>query len=255
MLRGEGSAGEEVVDLSDSGARDARFGESVQQRFGRRLDRIVPPVRRSLIAARRRRERTRDHTGHIVRWLQYRPRDLAGAVELVERNISFVGRDLENRVCRRVDDPLSCCAVFVPVTIDHIRSAANDVSNHASPRLARERLDYVRWKPIRESRKRSLDVYAGYLPVPGRAVLAGRSRTHRSPSPRSISTPLESLDGSNVAKPHALESRKLESAAGAGDVAQRVASHVAVRGGVRRFADADPVENQDDGALQAPGPK
>src|SRR5215210_8230899 len=100
------AAREDVADLSD--AVDLMAGVPYERQVVglARLERPVVAVGRSRVVPRLALERPRDHPPHGVLAGQDLARDLAARIELLERNRLDVRGDLEDRVARRVDDPL-----------------------------------------------------------------------------------------------------------------------------------------------------
>src|SRR6266540_691609 len=174
MPRTDPSTGEEIVDFSDAGAWNARRSESVEKSFIGRLDRVVPPVRRSRIMSRRSFEGARDHPRNVVRRYEHLTRHLAGRVKLGERDDTLVRRDLENRIRRRVNDPRARSLVLLSELLNDRGAARRDVADYAPPGPGRECLQQFAGKALRKSREGLFEMNAGDLPVPGRAVLARR---------------------------------------------------------------------------------
>ena len=100
----------------------------------------------------------------------------AALVELLERDRLLVRRDLEDRVGRRVDDPLARALVLLAELLDDLRPRGRLVAEHAAAGAVHERVDHV----VREARAdRSGTAVARddahQLPVAGRRVLALRA--------------------------------------------------------------------------------
>jgi hypothetical protein len=91
---------------------------------------------------------------------------------------------------------------------------------------------------------------AGDFPVPGRAVLSRRCRSHASPRACCVATRRDAFERFDVPQSESLEPRQLEATDFARDVAERITSDVAVIKSVRRFADSDAVQNYDRRSLQ-----
>ena len=100
-------------------------------------------------------------------------------------------------------------------------------------------------KPVRIGRHRLRRDDAHQLPVAGRRVLALRALDEPARDRRRSRLRRAALERLDVAEPERLEIRQVEAADGAGDVAERVRSLVAVLGGVRQRARADGVQHDD----------
>ena len=126
-------AREDVVDLPD--AVDDPAGLADQREVVRllRLERPVVPVGRSCVRARFADERPGDDPPHRVLAGEDLARDLAGAVQLLERNRLLVSRDLEDRVGRGVDDPLPGALMLLTELLDDLRARRGLVAEDAAP--------------------------------------------------------------------------------------------------------------------------
>src|SRR5204862_4851524 len=104
---------EDVADLADAVHLVAALADERQVVRPLRLEREVMPVRRTHVVPRLSDERAGDHSSDGMLAGQDLARDAAAFVQLLERNRLFVGRDLEDRVGRRVDDPLARTLVLL----------------------------------------------------------------------------------------------------------------------------------------------
>src|SRR5205823_4760385 len=103
-----------------------------------------------------------------------------------------------------------------------------DVAEHAAPGATCERVDQLRGKAVRVRRERSLEPYAGQLPVPRRAVLAGGRGLQESPCARRPLDRTHAAQRPHAPEPEPLEVRQIEPTDCLGDVTERVAPRVAV---------------------------
>ena len=144
--------------------------------------------------------------------------------------------------------------MLIAEPVHYVRAAADDVAYHSTPGGARKFVEHIRREAVWKSREGFLEMKPGDLPVPGGAVFARGCRFHGSPCAESVAAPLHSLERTNVAEAEPLQSRQFQSIERARHVPQRVAAGIAVFGGVRRFADANSIEDDDRGALQLRSP-
>ena len=75
-------------------------------------------------------------------------------VELLERDRLLVRGDLEDRVGRRVDDPLAGPLVLLAELLDDLRARRGLVAEHAAPGPVHERVDHVVREAVRVGRER-----------------------------------------------------------------------------------------------------
>src|SRR6266550_1841793 len=153
--------------------------------------------------------------------------------------------NLKNRVGRRVNNPVASSQMLGGELIDHFGSARNHVSNYASTGRSRETRDHSFRKSIGVSRKSLREMDTRDFPVTGCAVFPSRRRVHRAPR---ADRPIEStcsLEGGNVSKAAHIQSRKIKSSDRMSDVAKSVTALITIRCGVRSFAGANTIENDD----------
>src|SRR3954447_1820342 len=219
---------EDVAYLPDAVHGHAGFADERQVVRAPRLERVVVTIRRPRVVARRPRERTGDHAADRMLAAEDIAGSLAGLVELVERNRLLVRGDLEDRVGRRVDDPLPRLLMLLAELLDDLRPRGGLVADDASARLVHERVDDVVREPVWVGREGLRRHDTHQFPVPGRRVLAlralrqpaghrGRARLRRAPG--------QLLD---VAEAERLHVRQIEAADGVGDVRERVRALVSV---------------------------
>ena len=116
-------AGEQVLDLADADDRNPAFGEPIQQRRAKRVERVVATVRRARERARLADERPRDDA---ARRPSPRPTSsnaiVTDPVQLVDRDDRLVRGNLEHAVRRRVDDRRTRCACARAELVDDDRA-------------------------------------------------------------------------------------------------------------------------------------
>ena len=99
-------------------------------------------------------------------------RNLAISVQLRNGNDIFMRRDLEHTVGRRVDDGLPGPDMLRSQLVDDDRTRGRLVSENPPADPGLETINQIRWKPLREDRKRAVEHEPHQLPVPGHGVLA-----------------------------------------------------------------------------------
>ena len=209
------------------------------------------PVRRPLVVPGRADERAGDHAADRVLAGQDLARDPAALVELLERNRLFVRRDLEDRVRRRVDDPLARELVLFAELLDDLRARGRLVAEHAAAGLVHERVDHIVREPLRIGRERRLRDRAHQLPVPGGRVLALRSLEQAPGDGRGARLWRAALQRLDVPEPQCLDVREVEAAHRPRDVAERVGALVTVCGGIRKRSRAHGVQHNHASARHA----
>src|SRR5215207_11112915 len=145
-------AGEDVADLPD--AVDLAAGVAHKRQVVRlaRLERPVMTVRRPDVVPGVSLDRPGDHAPDGVLAGQDLAGDLAAAIELVKRNRVDVSRDLEDRVGRRVGDPLAGALLLLAELYADLRPRGGLVAEHPAPRPVHERIEDLERKPVRVGR-------------------------------------------------------------------------------------------------------
>ena len=230
----------DLADAVDGAARVADEREVVRPL---RLEREVVPVRRPLVVARLAEERARDHAADGVLAGQQLAGDPAALVELLERDRLLVRGDLEDRVGRRVDDPLAGALVLLAELLDDLRPRGGLVAEHAAAGAVHERVDHVEREAVRVGGHRLRRDHSHQLPVAGGRVLA--LRAFEQPAGDRLRPGLRRTAGQrhHVAEAERLERGQVETTDGAGDVAERVRPLVPVGGRIRQLPSADGVEH------------
>src|SRR5262249_46894742 len=164
--------GEDVADLPDAVDGDARLAEQREVVRLPGLEREVVPVGRALVVARLPDEGTGDDAADSVLPGQDLAGDPAALVQLLERDRLLMSSDLEDRVGRRVDDPLARLLVLLAELLDDLGAACGLVPQHAAGRRGQERVDHMVREAVRIGRERLRRDDAHQLPVPERRVLA-----------------------------------------------------------------------------------
>ncbi len=191
----------------------------------------------------------RDHPAHLVLAAQDGAGRFANFVQFIKRNDLFVGRDLEDAVGRRVDDGLAGRHLFSAQFIEDDGPRGRDITQ---PAAACFRLilghDLV-GEAVGIDREGAVHVDAHQLPMAGRGVLAGGDLGHLAVGGSGVRLGLDSVQNGDVGQSQGLQIGQMQPADGLRNVAQRVAADIAVGRGIRRFADADAVQNDNDDSL------
>ena len=216
-----------------------------------RLEGEVVPVRRALVLPRRPEERAGDDTPDGVLAGEDLARRAAGVVELLERDRLLVRSDLEDRVRRRVDDPLARLLVLLAVLLDHLGARRRLVAEDAAPGAVHERVDHVVGEAVRVRRERHRRDDAHQLPVPRRRVLALRALEQPAGDGRRARLRRAAFERLDVPEPERLEIGQVEATDGAGDVPQRVRALVPPLGSIRQLTRADGIEHDHAGPRHA----
>ena len=127
--------------------------------------------------------------------------------------------------------------------VEYRRAARGDVSENASPCALREFRKNVFGESMGISRKGLRQMYPGNLPMPCGAVLSRGRRIHCAPRGEWRGRPADTVERRNVSEPTSLEVWEIESANRRRNVPERVASGVAISGGIGRVARANAVED------------
>ena len=199
------------------------------------------PVRAN--ATRRAGERAGDDARNIVRRDEHFTGGRTPTVQLLERNHVLVRRDLktESADVYTIQSPVRMCSA--PNESMIVVPLATTLPMTRRP-VRREFRHDVRRKSVRVRRKRLREMHAGDLPMAGGAVLSGRRGIRRHHQGRERRRTLgDAIEGRDVAESARFEVRQIEAADRRSDVAERVASGIAVRVGVGGFAGPNSVED------------
>jgi hypothetical protein len=167
-------------------------------------------------------ERPGDHAPDRVLAGQDLAGELAAAIELVERDRLDVSRDLEDRVGRRIDDPLPRALVFLAELLDDLCPRGGLVAEHAAAGPVHERVEDLEGKPVRIGRKGLLGHHTHELPVAGGRVLPLRALEETAGDGRRAGLRRATLELLDVSEPERLQVRQVEAADSLGDVSERV---------------------------------
>ena len=194
-------------------------------------------------------EGTGDHAAYTVRTVEQFSGDFAHAVQIGEGNYVLVSGDLEDAVARSVDDGLAGTDMFVAEFFDDFGAGGGLVAESFAADLFFKLVDDFFGKAVRINRKGLGEPGAGHFPVTGGGVFAGGMGGTFSVGGERSGCWGEVSEGRDVSEAKSDEGGDIQRA-GFSDVAEGVATDVAVGGGVGEFADADAVENDPDHAIE-----
>jgi hypothetical protein len=161
-----------------------------------------------------------------------------------------VRRDLKDAVGRRVNNRPAGRDVLGAELIENRGTRGDDVAEHRAADAPFELSDQLRRKAVGECWERAIEHHPHQLPMTGNRIFAGglfrqsakrRERGRRRGHFRKRDDPGDAERG----KRGDVETN------GTREVAERVAAVVAVLAGIRQFADADAVEDDDNGARKS----
>ena len=239
----------DVVNFSDAEDGDAAVFEDVEEHGARRLDGVVVAAFGAAEISGLAGEGASDDAADAVGSVEKAAGDFTHFVELGDGDDVFMGGDLEDAVAGSVDDGKAGADVFGAKFLKNFGSGGRLIPQCLTADLRFEGVDDFGRKAVRVDGKGLVEPDAGHFPVAGGGVLAGGvgggfAETRERRRGRS-----EVGEGFDVGEAEFGEIGKREGAGG-GDVAEGVATDVAVIGGVGEFADADAVEDDPDDARE-----
>ncbi len=238
----------DVADLPDAVHLRAGGADLRQVVRLRRQERPVVAVRRALVVAGLAGERTCDDAADRVRPREDAARDLAGRVQLVERDRLLVRGDLEHRVGGGVDDPLARLLVLLAELLDDVRPRRGLVADHAPAGLVGELLDHLEREAVRVGRHRLGRDDAHELPVAGRRVLALGALEQPSRDGRRAGLRRAPFQVRDVSEAKRFQVGDIEPTDRTSDVSERIGAFVAVFRCVRQLSRPNRVEHNHAGA-------
>src|SRR5215208_7350412 len=112
-----------------------------------------------------------------------------------------MGRDLKNRIGRRVKNPVARTHVLGTELIEHVGTACNDISQNTALCPALEFLYHIVRKSMRISGKWFFQMNAGDLPVTCGAVFSGGRGLQSSPGADGLGVRRHPIELENIAQP------------------------------------------------------
>jgi hypothetical protein len=169
--------------------------------------------------------------------------DAAACVELLQRDRALVSRDLEDRVGRRVDDPLARALMLFAELLDDLRARRGLVADHASARAVHERVDHLVGEAVRVGRERARRDDAHQFPVARGRVLALRALEQPAGDRGRVRLRGAAFERLDVSETERLEVRQIEPADRVRDVSEGIRPLVAPVGGVGKLPRPDGVQH------------
>ncbi len=161
-----------------------------------------------------------------------------------------MGGDLEDAVGGGVDDGPAGPNVLGPELGDDLRARGGLVAQNAlDAGPVFERGDELGRKAPGEEGERLVQDEAHELPVPVQGVFAAGPLGHAAPGGQRRRDRGDAREGHDVPQAELSEKGQAQAAAALGDVDQRVGPLVAKVGGVGQAADADGIQDDQDGAV------
>ena len=236
---------ENIIDLADRDHIKPRVLQEVERGLVRRHERKVVAARGALerVFALK---RARNDAPDAVLALADFARQLAVAVQLLDRHNALVRGDLQNAVRRGVNNQLAGPDVFPAVVGDDLRAGIGLVAEDAAPPCGREFLQKLLRKTVREGGHWLLRNDAAHLPVSDDGILAAGALGHAGIRARGrFNSAFNAVDVEQPELLHILR-RKLRRAA---DGAEGIRARVTEIGAVGRRADAEAVQHDQKYAL------
>src|ERR1700723_498133 len=156
-----------------------------------------------------------------------------------------MGRDLENAVARRIDNGKTRAYVLFAELLDDLGARGRFVAKRLPADTPFKFLDQSGRKTVGIDRESLVEPEASHFPVAGGGVLARRNGCAFAKIPDRVPRRRKVFQRFDVRKSQADEIGETERTR-ASDVAERVASHVAVVTGVREFPDSYAIQNDPD---------
>jgi hypothetical protein len=238
------------MDLPDGPHRRAAGRQKVEQHAFRGWNRVV--VARGAIALKAAgpaQERSRNHAPDLVGAAKDVAGDLAHPVQLLDRNHFLVRGHLEYAVRRRVDDRRAGAHVLLAEPLNDLGAGGRAIAEDPAAYAPLELVQHLAREAVRVQGEGSFQLNTGDLPVSGGRVLARRGGRATPVARQRLGCRSQVRQRADVGDSERAQVGQLQRPAG-GDVTERVAACVAVRGGVRRLTHAEAVENHQDDAAE-----
>ena len=193
-------------------------------------------------------ERPGDDAPYFIRAdADFAARNVADAVQFFQGNDIVVSGNLEDAVCRRIDDGQARPEVFRPQAFDDFRTRCDFVANVAVARLFRKGFQQIRREGVGKRREGIFYGVAHEFPMAAGRILAGRDFLHEAI--RADDVCCFGMDMGNAAQAQTAQIGHVQGYVGI-DVAVRIGSFVAKLFSVRCIAGADAIRNDDDDAIE-----
>ena len=245
---GQADVGVDVADFADTDDGITRFGQIGEDHFPLGQTAVITAVASADEMALGPDERPGDDAPYFIRAdADFAARNVADAVQFFQGDDVVVGGNLEDAVCRRVDDGQARAEMFRPQAFDDFRARRDFIADVAVARLFRKGFQQVRREGIGEGREGIFHGVAHEFPMAAGRILAGRDFLHEAIRADDIGR--FRMDMGDAAQTQAAQIRHLQGYIGV-DVTIRVGSFVAEFFGIRCIAGADAVRDDDDDAIE-----
>ena len=193
-------------------------------------------------------ERPGDDAPYFIRAdADFAARNVADAVQFFQGDDVVVGGNLENAVCRRIDDGQARAEMFRPQAFDDFRTRCDFVADVAVARLFREGLQQVRRKGMGESREGIFYGVAHKFPMAAGRIFAGRDFLHEAIRADDVCG--FRVDVGDAAQAQAAQVGHVQRYIGV-DMAVCIGPFVTKFFGIRCIAGADAVRDDNDDAIE-----
>ena len=245
---GDPAIEEDVGDLADADNGVSGFGEAVEEHAGRGRDGIVVAVGGPGEGAGSAKEGAGDDAADFVFPAQEITGDLAAAVQFIERDLFFVGGDLEDAVGGGIDDQIAAGEMLLAQFADNFGAGGGLVAEDAPASPGDEGVDDFGGKPGGVEREWPVEEDTGEFPVAGGGVLAGGSEGAAAEGGEGGGVGCEVIKGPDIGEAEALQVGERERSSG-GEMAEGIAGFgVEESGPVGHGADAGAIENEQENA-------
>ena len=170
----DAAAREDIGDLADADRRESLARERIHHRVSRRVEREVMAARRARVIRIFADVRARDDAADAVLALHDLARRAAVVVELLDRHVVLMRRNLQHAVSRCVDNERSRLLLLAAVIVDDLRARIRLVADDLAAECLLKLSDDFRREAVRIRRHRTLRDDTRNLPVARRRILAAR---------------------------------------------------------------------------------
>ncbi len=238
--------GEQVADFTNSLHHLTCLRPSIKQgRPGRGHGKIPAPrcpVKALLFVAD---ERPRNDPADVVAVGNF-PNGTTKGVQLFGGQNLFMDGNLENRIDTGINDRPTGSQMLRPEPSQNLRTARCDIAEGRHPGQPLELLHQLCGKTFGKGRKRDIKHRAGKFPVPGRAVLASRTRPHATEAADRLGRRRHPCNTCQMTQAQRCQVWQTQATAGLRDMRQGGRISITVPVGIGESADADAVQHDPD---------
>ena len=170
---GNTSASEDINDLTDAQGIIIFILQHIQHgSTGRIQGEIMPLIRQSRIMTALTCEGSRNDSAYAMLSYQDLPGDLAVTIEFLYRNNVLMCCNLEDRICRSIDNQCPASYMFIAVICDDLGTGIGTVYKSLPASLLFKGFDYLLGEAIGVGRHRTIRYDTCHLPMTGCRILA-----------------------------------------------------------------------------------